>query len=833
MSKTRVKKVALPAEPVVTPMEWFAGRGWTPFDFQHEAWGSYAEGESGLIHASTGTGKTYAAYFGPLLEALGEERPAEPPPLRVLWLTPLRALSSDTAASLTAPLAPLGLNWDVGLRTGDTKASARKKQRERLPTVLVTTPESLSLLLTHADAREKFANLRSVVVDEWHELLSSKRGVLTELALARLRTWSPGLRVWGLSATLGNTATAASVLLGVGRTPKLIRGRLPKETVIDSVIPPKVERFPWAGHLGLTLLPQVVAAIESGRSVLVFTNTRSQTEIWYQAILNAKPAWAGQMALHHGSLDREVRDWVEDQLRAGTMRCVVCTSSLDLGVDFSPVDRVIQVGSPKGVARLMQRAGRSGHQPGGVSRVTCVPTNALELVEVAAARMAANRGAIEAREPYSKPLDVLAQHVVSTALAGGFYPDDLLREVRTTHAYQALTDDEWGWVLDFAVRGGESLRAYPDFRRVEVIDGLYVVNDKRTAMRHRMTVGTIASEASVQVRFLKGGRLGSVEETFAARLKAGDRFTFAGRVLEFIRVHDMTAWVKLSKKPANTVPRWAGGRMPLSTELASAVREQLDLASRGELDSPELAALAPVLHLQAKWSKVPTPGQFLVERLETREGFHHFLFPFEGRLAHEGLAALVAHRLSLKMPVTLTMAVNDYGFELLAPTPLTLSERDLRNLLDPANLEADILASLNTAELAKRQFREVARVAGLVSTGYPGASKSAKQVQASSGLFYDVFAEYDPGNLLLKQARREVLERQFEQARLLAALERLRAAEFVITTPPRPTPLAFPLLVERIRGTLSSESLADRVKRMTAEFERAADGNAVKKARGR
>ena len=288
MSKTRVKKGVAPAEPVVSPMGWFAGRGWTPFDFQHEAWASYADGESGLIHASTGTGKTYAAYFGPLLEALGEVQPVEPPPLRVLWLTPLRALSSDTAASLAAPLAPLGLNWDVGLRTGDTKASARKKQRERLPTVLVTTPESLSLLLTHADAREKFANLRSVVVDEWHELLSSKRGVLTELALARLRTWSPGLRVWGLSATLGNTATAASVLLGVGGVPKLIRGRLPKETVIDSVIPPKVERFPWAGHLGLTLLPQVVAAIESGRSALVFTNTRSQTEI-------SEPA-AGQSA---------------------------------------------------------------------------------------------------------------------------------------------------------------------------------------------------------------------------------------------------------------------------------------------------------------------------------------------------------------------------------------------------------------------------------------------------------------------------------------------------------------------------------------------------------
>ena len=827
---SRAKAKPPPAEPV-PPLAWFAAKGWTPFDFQHEAWAAYADGESGLIHASTGTGKTYAAFFGPVLEALSEPQPPEPPPVRVLWLTPLRALSSDTAASLAAPLDAIGLNWDVGLRTGDTKQSLRRKQAARLPSVLVTTPESLSLLLTHADAREKFAGLRCVVADEWHELLSSKRGVLTELALARLRTWNPALRTWGLSATLGNTETAAKVLLGVGRTPRLIRGRLPKATVIDSVLPERVERFPWGGHLGLTLLPQVVAAIESGRSALVFTNTRSQTEIWYQAILKERPDWAGQIALHHGSLDRDVRDWVEDQLRLGTLRCVVCTSSLDLGVDFSPVDRVIQVGSPKGVARLMQRAGRSGHQPGGVSRVTCVPTNAFELVEVAAARAAAEAGKIESREPYSKPLDVLAQHVVSSALAGGFFPDDLLREVRTTHAYAHLTDAEWAWVLDFAVRGGETLRAYPDFKRVEIIDGLYVVTDRRVAMRHRMTVGTISSEASVGVRFLKGGRLGHVEEMFASRLKAGDRFTFAGRVLEFIRVRDMTCWVKLAKKPPNTVPRWAGGRMPFSTELAAAVRDQLAAAAGGELNSPELEALAPILHLQAKWSRVPTPEEFLVERLETREGFHHFLYPFEGRLAHEGLAALMATRISRRAPITVTIAINDYGFELLAPTELVLTEADLRELLDPAGIDADIRASMNMAETAKRQFREVARVAGLVSAGFPGANKSAKQVQASSGLFYDVFAEYDPGNLLLEQARREVLERQFERSRLLAALERLRRSELVIVNPPRPTPLAFPLLVERIRGTLSSESLAERVQRMTKELERAADGNAVRTRR--
>jgi len=824
-AKPRIPKaIKPPMLEAITPMGWFAERGWTPFDFQHEAWAAYAEGRSGLIHASTGTGKTYAAFFGPVLEALTETRDENPPPLRVLWLTPLRALSADTARSLEAPLAALGLNWDVGLRTGDTTASVRTKQKLRLPTVLVTTPESLALQLSYDDAEAKFANLRCVVVDEWHELLSSKRGTLVELALARLRRFQPSLRTWGLSATLGNTPTAARTLLGTTGEPVLIRGKATKQTIIDSVLPPKVERFPWGGHMGLTLIAQVVATIEESRSALVFTNTRSQTEVWYQAILAAKPEWAGMMALHHGSLDREVRDWVEDQLRAGSLRCVVCTSSLDLGVDFAPVDRVIQVGSPKGVARLMQRAGRSGHQPGGVSRVTCVPTNALELVEVAAARTAALAGKIEAREPYCKPLDVLAQHIVTCAVAGGFFPDELFDEVRTTVAYAELTREEFDWALDFAVRGGETLRAYPDFRRVTVNDdGRHIVTDRGVTMRHRMGIGTITSEASTAVRFLKGGRLGHVEELFAARLKPGDRFTFAGRTLEFIRLKDMTAWVKLTKRAANTVPRWAGGRMPLSTELSEAVREQLDRAADGFYDSLELETVRPILELQAAWSRIPRPGELLIERVTTREGEHWFLFPFEGRLAHEGLAALIAHRISRLIPITLTMAINDYGFELLSPSPLGFTERDWRDLLRAADLAEDIGRGLNTTELAKRQFRETARVAGLVGVGRPGANKSAKQLQASSGLFFDVFREYDPGNLLLRQAEREVLERQFDEARLRAALERIAAGVILMQQPHKPTPLAFPLLVERLRGTLSSESLAERVKRMTADLERTAD----------
>ncbi|WP_020474666.1 ligase-associated DNA damage response DEXH box helicase [Zavarzinella formosa] len=807
----------------MTADEWFASVGWKPFAFQRKAWAAYAAGESGLIHASTGTGKTYAAFLGPVLETICEPPEKKKPPLRVLWISPLRALSADTAASLERPLGPLGLHWEVGVRTGDTKSSARARQAKRLPTVLVTTPESLSLLLTRADVAEKFAGLRCVVVDEWHELLGSKRGVLTELALARLRTFHPGLRTWGLSATLGNLDTALASLLGPGHSGRVIRGQLPKTVIIDAVIPPHIERFPWAGHLGLTLLPQVIDLIEEGRTALVFTNTRSQTEIWYQEILKARPQWAGQMALHHGSLDRGVRDWVEEQLRLGGLRCVVCTSSLDLGVDFAPVDRVVQIGSPKGVARLLQRAGRSGHQPGVVSRVTCVPTNALELIEIAAAREAALAGAIESREAVKQPLDLLAQHIISSALVGTITPAALFDEVRTTFAYRNLSATEWDWVMDFVTRGGDALRAYPEYSRVVVRDQMLTVPDARVSRRHRMAIGTISGDAVIEVRFLRGGRLGTVEESFAAKLKRGDRFAFAGRVLEFVRFHEMTVRVKLAKRPPNTVLRWTGGRLPLSSELAAAIRRQLDDARQGRFASPEMRAVRPLLEVQSRWSRLPGPNQLLVERLRTRQGSHAFFYPFEGRLVHEGMAVLLAYRLGKIRPQTFTLAVNDFGFELLSPDPFDLDTDLVRTLLDPASLADDVMESLNAAELAKRQFREVARIAGLITPGMPHAQKSARQLQASSSLFYAVFKEYDPGNLLLWQANREVLDRQFEYSRMRAALDRLQAGDILLADTPRPTPLAFPLLADRLRQTVSSETLADRVRKMVRDLERQAD----------
>ncbi|RYG25830.1 DNA ligase-associated DEXH box helicase, partial [bacterium] len=623
---------------------------------------------------------------------------------------------------------------------------------------------------------------------------------------------------WGVSATLGNLEEARDTLLA-GEEGSIVHGERGEPAIIDSILPERIERFPWAGHLGKQMVGPVVQAIEESQTCLVFTNTRAHSELWYQEILALRPDWEDVVALHHGSMARETRDEVENGLKAGSLRAVVCTSSLDLGVDFPPVDRVIQIGSPKGVGRLLQRAGRSGHRPGVASRVSCVPTHAFELVEVAAAREAAEEGHIEPREGLRRPLDVLAQHLVTVACGSSFRGEEMRKEVERTHAYRGLTDAEWGWTIDFVTRGGESLRAYPEYRRVTLgEDGVYRVDNEEIARRHRMSVGTIVSDSTISVQYLKGGKLGSIEESFLARLKPGDRFLFAGRSLEFIRVKDMTAWVRRAPSVGG-VPRWSGARMPLSGELAQSMRMTLAKAKDGILESPEMRALAPILELQARWSAIPDETELLIEHVRDREGHHVFFYPFEGRLVNEGLAALLAHRLARRLPITFTFSMNDYGFELLSPDPPPLDEALDEGLFDPEGVADDVETALNSGEMARRQFREIARVAGLVFPGFPGMGKNAKQLQASSGLFYDVFERYDPDNLLLRQARREVLERQLEESRLIGALHRLRAAKPLQTNPRRHTPLAFPLLVDRWRETVSSESLTDRIARMTAEAE--------------
>jgi ATP-dependent helicase Lhr and Lhr-like helicase len=818
-----------PTDPID---DWFAANGWEPFTFQREVWDAYARGESGLIHAATGTGKTYAAWLGAVREWIVQNPHGEVAttrsshaPLRVLWITPLRALAADTERALRAPIDAMRVPWTIESRTGDTAEKVRRAQRDRLPSALITTPESLELLLCRADQEQLFDTLQCVIVDEWHELLATKRGVQVELALARLRAVCPALRTWGLSATLGNLPVARETLLGCDASGAanpgvIVRGIVPKEIQVESLLPESMERFPWAGHLNTKLLPQVIARLEAAQSAIVFTNTRSQCEIWFQSIIASRPEWFETVALHHGSLDKDERQMVEDGLKSGRFRAVVATSSLDLGVDFAPVDLVMQIGSPKGVARLLQRAGRSGHSPGRVSTIVCVPTHAFELVEVAAARDAIHGGEIESRDPVDRPLDLLAQHLVTRAIGGGFTRALILAELRTTRAYRHITDAELDWVLDFITRGGAALHAYPEFSRVTNEYGQYFVDDPKVIQRHRMSVGTILSDTAISIRFLTGGKLGTIEESFIARLKPKDRFIFAGRALEFVRVKDLTAWVCKARGTSGAVPSWQGSRMPLSTELSRAVRTKLEEARTGIFASPEMIAVRDILELQAERSLLPARDELLIERCQTKEGFHLFIYPLDGRLVHEGLAALCAYRIAQLAPITFAFSCNDYGFELLAPDRIPIDEALEAGLFSRAHLLHDITASLNAAELARRQFREIARVAGLIFQGYPGQSKSMKQVQVSSGLLYDVFTKYDPDNLLVAQAHREVLERQLEASRIGATLTRLEASSIRLIDVGRPTPLAFPLLVDRTRAKLTSEKLVDRVRRMTAQLER-------------
>lgn len=836
-----------PARPRLTGIgqvqAWFASRGWTPWAFQRDSWAAFGAGSSGLIEVATGAGKTYAAYMGPLAAMIDEcEGGGALAGVRVLYVTPLRAVTRDIEKALALPILEMGLALTVEGRTGDTSAATRARQRDRLPNVLVTTPESLSLLLTREKACEMFSTLRCVIVDEWHELLCSKRGTQVELALARLRRCAPGMRTWAMSATLPNREAALGAAVGVEaeeptgtvgppgtQRPRavVVTGEMHRPIVIESVLPGEDSRLPWAGHLGLSMLPDVVASLDAKVPTIIFTNTRSQSERWFHAIQVLRPEWSAVMALHHGSIEREERERVEAGLKDGSLRLVVATSSLDLGVDFSPVERVYQIGSPKGIARIAQRAGRASHRPNVACRILCVPTHALELFEIDAARRALLAGEVEARFAPDKPLDVLAQHMVTCALGGGFVADELFQEVRTAWSYRALTRQEFDWALALVERGGGTLAAYPEFCRVRAQGGLYRVVGARIAQLHRLNVGTIVGDASVDIRYMNGPSLGRIDEGFIAHLKENERFVFAGKVVRFAAFRDLVAYVRPAKGSTLNTVLWPGTRLPISESLAEAIRRSLERAAGGVLDSPELEAAASLVATQQRCSAIPRSDQTLMEVAETRDGEHVFVFPFEGRLVHAGIAAVVAMRMARIVKATFATAVNDYGLEILGPAGLGMAELVAKHaaaLFSPEDLAADTVESLNMSQLAKSQFREVARVAGLVFENAPGMRKSARQVSASSSLLFDVLTEFDPENLLLLQARREVLEKHFEQGRLARTMARVSASEMLIVRTPRLTPLAFPLVMERQSATLSSETIADQVRRMRAEWEAGAVG---------
>ncbi|MDQ3392825.1 MAG: ligase-associated DNA damage response DEXH box helicase [Bacteroidota bacterium] len=800
--------------------DWFEARSWKVFDFQKEVWEAYLDGKSGLLNAPTGSGKTYALWIPCLLEYIKNPQVKG---LQVIWITPLRALAKDIQKAMQSLCREWGIPWNVGLRTGDTSAAERQKQKKNMPECIITTPESLHLLISQPEKSNIFKDLKCIVTDEWHEILGTKRAVQVELALSCIKNLtSKPLKIWGISATIGNLYEALEVLLGKSSMPDhvIIKANIEKKIIIRSILPDEVEKFPWAGHLGTKLLHKILPIIEESTTTLLFTNTRSQAEIWYQKILEAAPELSGLVAMHHGSIDNNIRAWVEDAIHEGRLKLVVCTSSLDLGVDFRPVETVIQVGGPKGIARFLQRAGRSGHHPGATSKIFFLPTHSLELIEASALKSAIAENKFESRIPLQKSFDVLVQYLVTLAVGEGFEEDKVYNEIKSTYAFHQITKDEWQWALNFIIYGGKSLTQYDEFQKVDVINGRYVVSRRRIAIRHRLSIGTIVADPVLKVKYLHGGFIGTVEESFISRLKNGDRFWFAGRNLEFIRIKDLIVLVKASNKKSGTIPKWMGGRMPLSSQLSEKIRDILESASNNDFYDIELQTLQPLFQLQAKWSVIPKKNILLIEKLQSKEGFHIFFYPFEGRLVHEILSALVAYRISRIKPLTFSIAMNDYGFELLSDNEIPIEEALEYDLFSKDNLLEDIHNSINDAELAKRKFRDIATIAGLIFLGFPGKGIKDKHLHATSQILYDVFTEYDPNNLLIEQATHEVMNIQLEQSRLMEALKRINLQVLTIINPPRTTPFAFPIMVDRLREKLSSEKLEDRINKMQVQLEK-------------
>ncbi len=805
--------------------QWFKSKNWKWAAFQKEASEAYLSGKSGLVNAPTGSGKTYSLWI-PFLIRYINSLPKNPGKrnkgLQILWVTPLRALSKDLFRNMEIAALEMNLTLQIGVRSGDTSTKERASQKKQMPEALLITPESLHLLFAQKGNSETFKNLHTIVVDEWHELMGSKRGTQTELAIARLRTINPDLQTWGISATIGNLEEAKQVLVGMDSAEEdtvIIKAKTQKKILVESILPEKVETLPWAGYMGTRLIDYVVDIVQKSKTTLLFTNTRSQTEIWYRVIIDKYPEFAGIMALHHASLDREIRDWVEESLHAEKLKLVICTASLDLGVDFRPVDTVIQVGSPKSIARFIQRAGRSGHQPGVASKIFFCPTNALELIEAVSLRDGVEKQIIEDRPPVIHAFDVLAQWMITLAVGEGFDEKQLFDEVRNCYGYQFINREEWEWLLGYITTGSPSLEVYDECKKVERIDGLYKVTSRRIAHRHMLSMGTIVSETSLKVKLQHGRYLGSVEESFVTRMKAGDVFVFAGMSVEFIRIHEMTVTVKKAEGKRGFLVRWAGGRMPLSSQLSAFIRDRLSDAIENPHKEKELAKLKPLLELQRERSMIPNAGELLIEQCETKEGHHIFIFPFEGRLVHEGMAIILAYRLSKLSPITFSLAMNDYGFELLSDQYVDMEKITKENdLFSTAHLVDDIYQSVNATEMAKRKFREIAAIAGLMFQGYPGKFMKTKQVQASSSLLFTVMTKYEKNNLLVNQAYQEVLTYQLEEVRMRKALDRIATQKIIIKRTRKPTPFSFPIMVDRLREQLTSEKLEDRIQKMLKQY---------------
>jgi len=799
--------------------QWMADKNISPFRFQIETWQKFGNGYSGMVVAPTGFGKTYSVFLALISDFLN--RPEKyGKGLKMIWITPLRSLSKDIAKAMQEAIDEIGLDWAAGVRNGDTDPKIRQQQVKNMPEILVATPESLHLLFGQKKHQRFFQGLQTIVIDEWHELLGSKRGVMVELGVSMLRKYVPKIKVWGITATIGNLDEAMEVLIPYDIKKTTITAKEKKKIDILSVFPDEVEILPWAGHLGHKLADKVVPIILNSNSTIVFTNTRSQSEMWYQLLLDAYPDFAGQIAIHHSSIDAHLRIWIEENLSNGKLKAVVSTSSLDLGIDFKPVDTVIQIGSAKGVARFLQRAGRSGHSPFETSKIYCVPTHSLELIEVSALKEAVKNNVIEPRDPQVLCFDVLVQFLMTLAIGDGFYPNEMYPQIKETFAFREMTEDEWKGIMDFLTIGGKALKSYEEFHKV-IIDetGLYKVTSRRIAMLHRMNMGVIVSDAMLKVKFISGGYIGMVEEYFISRLKKEDKFILAGRVLEVAMIKDMTVFVRASKGKA-FAPSYLGGRLPLSSNLGRFLREKLSGALNPKASEKELKFLHPLLVNQEERSHIPEENEFLVELIKNREGYHLFMYPFEGRLVHEVMAALIAYRISKLAPISFSMAMNDYGFELFSDKEIPLNEDNLEQILTRENLMTDVISSINAAEMARRKFRDIAVISGMVIQNFPGQQRSNKSLQSSAGLIFKVLEDYDPEHFLVRQAYTEVFNMQLQEQRLVEAFKRIEKSKVILKFANSFTPLSFPIKVDSLRQTLSSEDLDSRIKRLVDQAKK-------------
>ena len=794
--------------------EWFKKKGWIPYPFQLKSWELLEKKEHALIHLSTGFGKTYASCLSQL-----EKCPPREPGIQILYIAPLRALGNDLKRNLEAPINDMGLQITVATRTGDTTQNDRARMKDRPPNLLITTPESLNLLLTNDTYRDYFKRLKLIVVDEWHELMGSKRGVQVQLAISHLFGIATDLTVRGLSATLGNPQKALQVLIGPQRVGKLITGPKKREFNIKCLIPEKIDSFPWAGHLGISMVNKVCSLMDDKLTTLYFTNTRSQAERWYNELFKVleQKKLSHQIGLHHSSIDRSDREAIETGLKSGKLPFVVCTSSLDLGVDFPKVDRVFQIGSAKSISRFLQRAGRSHHTPEGIPEITFVPTHAFELFEFMALEKAMGEGRQEDINPPSLCFDVLIQHLQTLALAEGLDVEKAYNEIINTDSFQSLTRTDFQLAIDFLVTGG-CLKAYDSYQKLKSFKGRFYFANKELMRSHRMNMGTITSDPVITVQYLKGPRLGTVEESFVSKLKKGSHFIFAGRVLEYVILKDLKLLVRNSKNKDLLTPVWIGGKMPLSDLLGQSLRELLDSLSRDECKHSLCSHLAPLINSQKILSAFPKKDEFLIETCETREGRHIFFFPFAGRLVHEGLAALISVRMGEIVNESFSFSVNEYGIEILGPKNFQFTLNELRKTLKCENLKVDMEKGLNKTQLAKKQFKEIAQISGLVPQNQPGKRRTLKNLQTSTSLLFDVFERYETKNLLYRQSQQEVKTYQFQEERMMNTLERLNNAHYYHKETVRPGPLAFPLIVERLSSTVTSGKIEDRIEKLKKSY---------------